>query len=182
MSNVEDLIEKNQELVDLILKLEKENNELKNSLESKNVSKQETEVKESLQEQVIGERVEDGKYFYIDHDKNIDWVLDNLVDTDNDSYNIFNYFKSEEEAKKYVKHELLSLKLIRLRDKLNGDWIPDWSNNNEWKYFIVLNNNKIINDSSYKFKFSNLYFKTKESREEFLRLIPKEEILEYLRF
>ena len=32
MSNVEDLIEKNQELVDLILKLEKENNELKNSL------------------------------------------------------------------------------------------------------------------------------------------------------
>ena len=87
-----------------------------------------------------------------------------------------------EEAKKYVKHELLSLKLIRLRDKLNNYWIPDWNKLNEEKFFIYLYKNKISYDFFSYHKFSNLYFKTKESREEFLRLIPKEEILEYLNF
>ena len=122
------------------------------------------------------------KYFYIDRFKNQDFRIHNtLIDTA--QYNSFNYFKNKKECEEFARFEYLNLKLIRLRNELNNGWKPDWSNSNrELKHFIELECNEINFDNSYFFKFSNLYFKTEELREEFLKLIPNEEIIEYLNF
>lgn len=162
---------------------------LKSELEEKNKKLQELismdeeiDKMRSFQEKTIGNIEINEKYFYIDRFKNQDFRIHNtLIDTA--QYNSFNYFKNKKECEEFARFEYLNLKLIRLRNELNNGWKPDWSNSNrELKHFIELECNEINFDNSYFFKFSNLYFKTEELREEFLKLIPNEEIIEYLNF
>ena len=162
---------------------------LKSELEEKNKKLQELismdeeiDKMRSFQEKTIGNIEINEKYFYIDRFKNQDFRIHNtLIDTA--QYNSFNYFKNKKECEEFARFEYLNLKLIRLRNELNNGWKPDWSNSNrELKHFIELECNEINFDNSYFFKFSNLHFKTEELREEFLKLIPNEEIIEYLNF
>ena len=93
-----------------------------------------------------------------------------------------NCFQTEEEVQKYVNYIKLSLKILKTRDLLNGDWKPDWNNGNERKYFIYMSNDRIEYDWYYNNKKSFLYFKSEEIREQFRSLITDQEIIEYFSF
>ena len=93
-----------------------------------------------------------------------------------------NCFQTEEEVQKYVNYIKLSLKILKTRDLLNGDWKPDWNNGNERKYFIYMSNHRIEYDWYYNNKKSFLYFKSEEIREQFRSLITDQEIIEYFSF
>ena len=58
--------------------------------------------------------------------------------------------------------------LILLRNCYNGDWVPDWTNDNETKFVIRFLNNEIYQTIGYESP-TPLYFKTKELRDEFLK-------------
>ena len=58
--------------------------------------------------------------------------------------------------------------LIQLRNAYNGDWAPDWTNDNKTKFVIRFLNNEIYETIGYESP-TPLYFKSKELRDEFLR-------------
>lgn len=57
--------------------------------------------------------------------------------------------------------------LIQLRNVFNGDWLPDWRNNDK-KWMILFSKNKIETTECSYITASELYFKTEELRDEFL--------------
>lgn len=57
--------------------------------------------------------------------------------------------------------------LIQLRNAYNGDWLPDWRNNDK-KWMILFSKNKIETTECSYITASELYFKTEELRDEFL--------------
>lgn len=57
--------------------------------------------------------------------------------------------------------------LVQLRNAYNGDWVPDWTNDNETKFVIRFLNNEIYETIGYESP-TPLYFKSKELRDEFL--------------
>lgn len=58
--------------------------------------------------------------------------------------------------------------LIQLRDCYNGDWVPDWTDDDSTKYVVDFNSGHIV-VTDYFAGMSLLYFKTEELRDEFLR-------------
>lgn len=59
--------------------------------------------------------------------------------------------------------------LIQLRDCYNGDWVPDWKDEDEIKHIIQFYAGEIHCDTWIIVSASPLYFKTAELRDEFLR-------------
>lgn len=59
--------------------------------------------------------------------------------------------------------------LIQLRNVYNGDWVPDWNDDDEEKYTIEFRRTTTIVDRHEIYSTSPLYFKTEELRDEFLR-------------
>ena len=59
--------------------------------------------------------------------------------------------------------------LIQLRNAYNGDWIPDWDDENQEKYTIEFMRATTIVDRHAIYSTSPLYFKSKELCDEFLR-------------
>lgn len=57
--------------------------------------------------------------------------------------------------------------LIQLRNAYNGDWVPDWTDDNETKFVIRFLNNEIYKTIGYESP-TPLCFKTKELRDQFL--------------
>ena len=57
--------------------------------------------------------------------------------------------------------------LIQLRNVYNGDWVPDWTND-ETKWMILFSKNTIETTTCTYVTASELYFKTKELCDEFL--------------
>ena len=55
-------------------------------------------------------------------------------------------------------------KLMDIAKYYNGDWKPDWSNINKYKYYITYNgsDNTYTIDYSYIYIYSNIYFKNKK--------------------
>ena len=58
--------------------------------------------------------------------------------------------------------------LIQLRNAFNGDWVPDWSSDDD-KFMIEFINGDIIREESSHIAASPLYFKNMVLRDEFLR-------------
>ena len=108
--------------------------------------------------------------------------LYNNADSDIKRIDSNNCFQIQEEAEKYANHIKLSLKILKTRDMLNGDWKPDWNNHQETKCIVYMNDDKINNDYHYNINKSSLYFKSVEIREQFRLLITDQEIIEYLSF
>lgn len=159
-------------------KIEKLKEQIKNLQEK--LEKEEMKSKLSLQEKIIGERVKEEKYFYIDYKKDINDLTDFYHSWDNSRYNTFNYFKDKKEAEKFARFEYLNLKLIRLSLSLN------LMNNDDkdYTYTIEPSEENEIYLGFYPFicKKYKLRFNTNESVKEFLKLIPRNEIIEYLNF
>ena len=56
-----------------------------------------------------------------------------------ESFMFGNVFETEEEARFERDKRLLLIQFQNYRDKCNGDWKPDWKNQNEDKYYIYYN-------------------------------------------
>lgn len=52
--------------------------------------------------------------------------------------------------------------LMNIAKYYNGDWKPNWSDSNEYKYFIVYNNNTYIVDYNWTSIYNKIYFKNKK--------------------
>ena len=64
----------------------------------------------------------------------------------------------------YIDKILAISKLINIAKYYNGDWKPDWSNIDKYKYYITYNgsdNTYTIADNSI-YNYSNIYFKNRE--------------------
>ena len=57
-------------------------------------------------------------------------------------------------------------KLMDIAKYYNGDWEPDWDNQNEYKYSIVYNRGIYKVDYGLMTIFSNIYFKNKKDAQE----------------
>lgn len=64
---------------------------------------------------------------------------------------------------------LALFQLIHLRNCYNGDWVPDWTDDEEEKYTIEFRRATTMVDRHEIYSTSPLYFKSKELRDEFLR-------------
>ena len=60
-----------------------------------------------------------------------------------------------------IKLEALN-KLMNIAKYYNGDWKPDWSDSNEYKYSIIYNRNTYKVDYNWISISSNIYFKNKD--------------------
>ena len=58
--------------------------------------------------------------------------------------------------------------LIQLRNCYNGDWVPDWTDDNSIKYVLDFHQG-CVSSIKYTIASSPLYFKTEELRDEFLK-------------
>nr|DAM10344.1 MAG TPA: hypothetical protein [Caudoviricetes sp.] len=52
--------------------------------------------------------------------------------------------------------------LMNIAKYYNGDWEPDWSDSNEYKYSIIYNRNTYKVDHNWTSISSNIYFKNKD--------------------
>ena len=53
-------------------------------------------------------------------------------------------------------------RLMNIAKYYNGDWKPDWSDQNKYKYYIVYNGNTYTVDYSWTAIYNNIYFKNKK--------------------
>lgn len=68
-------------------------------------------------------------------------------------------------------------KLMNVAKNLNGDWQPDWLNENMAKYFIYLNTKEDINiDFWVSIHYSSICFKTKELAQQAIEILGEETI------
>lgn len=52
--------------------------------------------------------------------------------------------------------------LMNIAKYYNGDWKPNWSDSNEYKYFIMYNNNTYIVEYNWASIYNKIYFKNKK--------------------
>lgn len=89
------------------------------------------------------------------------------------------YFKTEEEAEQYLKERKLLFKLQQWAKEKNEGWVPDWSNDDEEKYYITYFKDKSLGVSWEitwgMINFTKLpYFKTSEITQECIKLFENE--------
>ena len=72
-------------------------------------------------------------------------------------------------------------KLLEVAAYLNGDWEPDWNNQDQIKYFIVYNNlKKIFEIENYRYlKMYTVYFSSKENARKAIQIIGEEELKQF---
>ena len=103
---------------------------------------------ERLKEQQNGGRVKGERYYYLYSDGDADNTIDTFDKTDSRRFELGNYFKTEEEAKKVVEKIQIYTELKRLAERLNNGQKINWDNSNQLKYPIKYNHNSNTIDSS----------------------------------
>ena len=81
----------------------------------------------------------------------------------------------EAPSEELVEATMALLKLLFLRDYYNEGWQPDWKNDDEYKYVILTENDKIERERNYSYR-RVLAFKTSEIRYKFFE--EQKELLE----
>nr|DAX33226.1 MAG TPA: hypothetical protein [Caudoviricetes sp.] len=136
---------------------------------------------EQLRDEFISKLEDDKKEFeltYPEHEETLYYISNAsanicdiyFFDNDNLSKTVFEhglYFKTKEEAKQHLKERKLLFKLHQWAKEKNDGWEPDWSNDDEEKYYITYFEDESI-ELSWEItwgmiNFSKLpYFKTHE--------------------
>lgn len=110
--------------------LEKQIQELQKKLK---LEKQKTEIEYSFKN---GE-----EYWVLLNDGCISDYLWDGSDFDTKRYSQGNIFKTKAEAKRESDRRALLTRFRQFRDKCNGDWTPDFKDNNSQKNYISFNHN-----------------------------------------
>ena len=64
--------------------------------------------------------------------------------------------------------------------ELNGDWTPDWNDENTKHFIYIDNKNEIEILRTFKFQYSTVYFKDKEIAQKLIDTIDTETLVRYL--
>lgn len=121
MSRIEELEKK-------IKELDKQKIELQQKLE---IEKQKMEIEYPFEE--------NEQYCVINADGSIHSVLWTNHKFDTNCFKQGNVFLIEKEAQKEAERRELLTRFRKFRDKCNGDWKPDFEDNNSWNNYISLN-------------------------------------------
>ena len=153
--------------------------ELQQLLLQQNNKVEETVKEKSVHKLVIGERKLNEDYYMVDSYKDeVVKFSENFDRVDNKLYENFNYFQNKDEAKRYLRLAYLNNKMIRIRNYLNNGW---YLINDDYHSISLYTDDKedyvvsCLSDN-----ISPLFFKTQELTEEFLKLVDRKELIEYL--
>lgn len=83
-------------------------------------------------------------YYFSNSNGSINFDMDNYIKTDNERYELGNYFQTKEEAEKAVEKRRIYTQLKDLALKLNNGEKINWSDSTQHKWGIVLDNFKNI--------------------------------------
>lgn len=106
-------------------------------------------------------RAEEGeRYWWVQNDGGVTNDCDDWVDIDDGRYELGNYFKTEEEAKKAA--EWLKA-LTVLRDDTKG-FKPNWNDPEQYKWFVSYNHTsrRLRRDSNFILQGGDLYFASED--------------------
>lgn len=70
-------------------------------------------------------------------------------------------------------------KLLEVADYLNGDWKPDWNDENQIKYYIYNVNQKFYVEGYYHTNQGMVCFSSKENAEKAIEIIGEEELKQF---
>lgn len=162
--------QKIQELTERIEKFQTEIDELKKELE---------ELKDKPYE--ISYPEPKSKVYYIDsYTGEIHCILLNAIDKEvKHLYELGLYFDTKEEAEQFKREQTLIKKIKCWAKEQQGDWKPDWNNDDEEKYYITYFKDKSLGVSWEitwgMINFTKLpYFKTSEITQECIKLFGNE--------
>lgn len=128
-----------------IEKLKEKQEELKRELEELDTQIKELKEQNEIKEDYKRWRTQEGKsYWYIDSDCEAFKEFERNDDYDNARYEIGNYFRTKEEAKKVVEKIKIYTRLKGLALRLNNGEKINWSDSTQHKWGIVLDNFKNI--------------------------------------
>ena len=117
-----------------IQKLEEKREELKREVGKLDIQIKELEEQEKKCKRWRGNQNE--KYWYISSDSIVNHTMEMNDDQDDGSYEIGNYFRTEEEAEKAVEKIKIYMQLKDLALRLNKGKKIDRTNSNQYKYHI----------------------------------------------
>lgn len=161
--------QKIQELTERIEKFQTEIDELKKELE---------ELKDKPYE--ISYPEPKSKVYYIDsYTGEIHCILLNAIDKEvKHLYELGLYFDTKEEAEQFKREQTLIKKIKCWAKEQQGDWKPDWNNDDEEKYYIYYSYDKERLESTWSYNSTNftklLYFKSQEIAQECIKLFGNE--------
>ena len=72
-------------------------------------------------------------------------------------------------------------KLLEVAEYINGDWKPDWDNQEQYKYVIAYNHTEKTFDTDY-FRYlseNTVYFSSKENAKKVIEIIGEEELKKF---
>lgn len=159
MENLEELKKKYEELGQKI-------NELENNLKNKN-----NRSRVNLH----------CKYYYINGYVEIASDEENNLALDENRYNIGNYFKTKEQAEKALRKILIYVKLKDLADRLSEKDPVDWSNSDQYKFYIYYDHhyNSLSQDSfCYTHYIGSIYCTCEDFLRVAIKKIGEEELKE----
>ena len=83
----------------------------------------------------------------------------------------YRVFKTKEEAKRYAEYVKAEETLRRVIAEVNGGWLPDWTNNDEHNYVVVLymDDLKVFTYESTKYLPNFMYIKSIELAEKLMK-------------
>lgn len=155
--------------------------------------KQYDEKAKALRDEFISKLEDDKKEFKLTYPENCETVyfvntanwlvgetyfyIDSTVDKH--MFETGSFFKTYEEAEQYLKERKLLFKLHQWAEMKNDGWKPDWSNDDEEKYYITYFKDESIGLSWEitwgMINFTKLpYFKTSEITQECIKLFGNE--------
>ena len=82
-------------------------------------------------------------------------------------------------SKKQLEKLLAINKLMNVAKYLNDGWVPDWNNNHEHKYYILINKiskDKIVIEEIYRIISNNVYFKSLQLAEQAVEILGEDVI------
>ena len=120
----------------------------------------------------------ENSYMYLDSSFNVNYEIDNYSSWDLESYELFNYFTDENEAKRYSEYMKLTIELFRTRDMINDGWKPDWNDINQEKYCASFLQNKNGNIKT----VNGLIFGSEEDMKKFIDIVGIDKIKKYIQF
>lgn len=133
--------------------------------------RKEAEAQKKQEEPKLGE-----KYFYISQSGRV--ILDTFTQypTDFARKNFGNFFRTRERAEQVAEKMRLLLRLEQLHDMLCPDYEPDWSNEEEHKFYLFYDgkagNWKYTYWSAFDFRVGE-YFDTEENAEKAAKILNK---------
>ena len=139
------------------------------------------ELKEAAQKQdesKVWRPKENEEYWYCDSNISAFCDIFNCVEVDTKRFDIGNCFPTKEHAERVAKEFRMLLKLWQYHDMFCPDYVPDWEDGDEFKYFVYYTTYEklwAIDSRVYSKEPTQVYFDSKETARKVCDLLNGEE-------